>query len=118
MAVLELPLRSDQPHFDFVVSLDQVAYKFLFRWNTRAAQWFVSCSLEDDTPLFMGVAVVVNWGLGRRCKHPLRPAGALIAMDASGQQRDPGLSDLGKRIRIFYFDKAEVASLKLQMGAA
>lgn len=116
MAVLRLPLRSDQPHFDFTVSLDGTAYKFLFRWNTRGSVWYMSVSLDDDTPLFMGVAVVVNWPLGYRCRHPQKPKGLLMAFDDANTKKDPGLNDLGARVNVLYFDASEVA--KLQAGAA
>ena len=110
MAQIELPLRADLPRFDFVLSLDGVAYKFLFAWSTSESGWYMSLFLEDDTPIWLSVRVVVNWPLGRTA-NSLRPPGLFMAFDAAEQATDPGLTDLGARVRILYFDKASVKAM-------
>ncbi len=111
MAQIELPLRSDLERFDFVVTLDGVAYKFLFSWNSRQEGWFMSLSLEDDTPIWTGIRVVVNWPLGGRTRSSLRPPGHFVAFDAAETKTDPGLNDLGVRVRILYFDEQSTRSI-------
>ncbi len=116
MSVTEVPLRSDLPHFDLVQVLDGVSYLLTFHWNTRSEAWYLSLSLEDETPIWAGVKVVVGWPLFRRNKNLLAPPGFLMAFDDATLQRDPGLEDLGKRVRLLYFDASEVESLAAQAG--
>jgi hypothetical protein len=118
MAEYQLPLRSDLARFDFVLSLDGVAYKFFFSWSTREACWHMSLFLEDETPIWSGIRVVVNWPLNQRSRSALRPPGMFMAFDAEQQSVDPGLTDLGGRVQIIYFDAASVASIKAQLGGA
>lgn len=113
MAIYELPLRDDQPRFDFIQTLDGVAYKFLFAWNSRDSCWYFSLFLENETPVFLGVKVVVKWPLNRR-KSSISPPGIFIAFDSNGQDENPGLTDLGKRVRVLYFDS--VSTLRLRKG--
>lgn len=115
MAVLELPLRSDVPRFDFIQTLDGVAYKFLFAWNTRDSSWYFSLFLEDDTPVFLGVKVVVNWPLNRR-RSSVSPPGMFRAVDARNLDENPGLTDLGKRVRVLYFDADSLATMTAELG--
>lgn len=118
MAVFELPLRSDLERFEFVLTLDAVAYKFLFSWNSRESGWFMSLFLEDDTPVWSGVRVVVNWPLQQRSRVSNRPPGLFMAVDAQETKTDPGLTDLGKRVRLLYFDAESVAALRVSLEAA
>jgi hypothetical protein len=117
MAQFELPLRADLPRVDFVLSLDGVAYKFLFAWSTRESGWYMSLFLEDDTPIWLGVRVVVNWPLQLRSRSKLRPPGIFTAFDSAEEATDPGLNDLGVRVRILYFDAASVAALRTTLEA-
>lgn len=114
--VIELPLRNDLVRFDFVITLDGVAYKFLFSWNSRQEGWFVSLFLEDDTPVWSGVRLVVNWFLAQRMRSALRPPGLLMAFDQAEQGQDPGLTDLGARVRLLYFDAEDVAEMSAEAG--
>lgn len=116
MAVVEIPLRSDLPHFDLVQVLDGVSYLLTFHWNTRSEAWYLSLSLEDETVVWAGVKLVVNWELQARGVHPSRPPGLLMAFDDAARKTDPGLEDLGKRVKLYYFDASEVASLAAQLG--
>jgi hypothetical protein len=118
MAVINLPLRNDLAHFDFTIALDGTTYRFLFRWNSRGEAWYLSCSLEDDTPVFAGVKVVIGFPLASRCKHEQRPPGLLVAFDSDEQQVAPGLTDLGARVRILYFDRDSTNEFRTELGLA
>jgi hypothetical protein len=114
--ILELPLVSDQPHFDFEYVLDGVNYVFEFRWNDRAGEWFFDVRLEDGTDVLSGLKVVLDFPLGARSRHASRPPGMLIAFDSSGKQAEAGLEDLGSRVRILYFDKSEINAVRSSLG--
>lgn len=103
-----LPLRSDLPFFDVKADLDDVTYTLQFRWNVRAAGWFLDVLDEQgETILAAGVRVVVDFPLlahitGRS------PPGALAFVDTGGKGEDPGLTDLGVRVALLYFSATEL----------
>jgi hypothetical protein len=108
MGVFKLPLRNDQPSFDFTVSLDGVAYTFLFAYSTREDCWYFSLFTQDEEPIWLSIRVVVNWPLGFRSRSALRPPGLFMAFDTAETGTDPGLSDLGARVILLYFDAVSV----------
>lgn len=111
MAVFEIPLRQDATLFDFTLSLDGVAYLFLFSWNSRDEGWYFSLFTQQEEPIWLSVRVVVNWPLGFRSRSTLRPPGLFMAFDQAEQAQDPGLTDLGARVILLYFDAASVAKV-------
>jgi hypothetical protein len=103
-----LPLRPDLTHYDFGISLDGTSYLLELRWNTREEAWYLDIRLEDGTDVVLGIKVVVDFILGRRSQHPARPPGVFFAVDTSGRRQDPGISDLGARVQLLYFEAAEL----------
>jgi hypothetical protein len=118
MAILELTLKPLLPHYDLTTTLDGVSYTLEFRWNTRDSSWFMSIRLEDGTDVVNGVKVVVGYPLGFRSRHASRPPGMFQALDTSGKKQDPGINDLGARVRLYYFDLAEVNAVRSDLGLA
>jgi hypothetical protein len=106
MAV-EIPLRGDMPHYTFEVELEGAVYGFDFRWNERAEGWFVGMYNSRGEPLAVGKRLVVAFPLFARHKGPDFPPGMLIAVDTTGEDRDPGLNDLGSRVKLYYFDSTD-----------
>lgn len=108
MAVSIGGLRQDQPFFSIVVTLDAVSYTLQFRWNVRAAAWFVTVLDAVGVNVLLGdTRVVANFPLALYVTGRA-PSGLLMAVDTSGQGLDPGLTDLGDRIDLQYFSKAEL----------
>jgi hypothetical protein len=105
---LTIPLRPDLTHYDLGITLDGVAYLLELRWNTREEAWYLDLRLEDGTDVVTGLKVVVSFPLGRRSQHPKCPPGILLAVDTSGGQKDPGIADLGDRVQLLYFERAEL----------
>jgi hypothetical protein len=104
-----IPLRPDLTHYDLGVTLDGVAYLLELRWNTREEAWYLDVRLEDGTDVVTGIKVVVGFPLAARSAHAKLPPGALFASDTSGKNQDPGIADLGNRVRLYYIPAAELA---------
>lgn len=98
-----LPINSTLPDFTFEVDLDGATYGFRFRWNVRAQAWFMSLSDDGGNPLLTEQRVVVGFPLGKRGRNASLPPGTLWALDTSGLDEDPGLTDLGTRVLVLYF---------------
>lgn len=101
-------------NYSQITALDGIAYVLLFQWNPRDSHWYLSTSDQDETPIQMGVRVVVGSSILRRCVDARRPPGILVAIDQSGRGLDPGFSDFGTRVELIYVTGAEVAALAAQ----
>jgi hypothetical protein len=108
MAAFLLPCNSNLPDFTFQCELDAVTYQFHFRWDERELAWFMGILDVSGNALINGVRVVVGFPLAVRTRYnTAMPPGALIAFDTSGQDLDPGLTDLGSRVQILYYSVVE-----------
>ena len=107
MSVFLLPTRSDLPHFDFFTELDGTKYGLEFKWNEREESWYMSILDSEGTAILSGRKVVVNWPLFSRFAVAGLPPGNIIALDTAGTETNPGLTDLGDRVQIYYFDSDE-----------
>jgi hypothetical protein len=105
---LQIPLRSDLPHYDMQVVLEGVTYTLEFRWNARDAAWYMNLMTEAGVAIWMSIKIVVDLPLAFRCKNPLKPPGKFIAFDTTGAKADPGEADLGNRVQLLYFEKSEI----------
>lgn len=117
-----LPLRSSAPSYAFSTTLgegdEQRQYRFAFRWNERAASWYMDVLESDDTPIRMGIRVVLGVRLGRRVADSRFPPGELVARDLSGAGREAKLEDFGTRVVIDYTSPEEVAAFEALREAA
>jgi len=105
---LTLPLRTDLEHYDFSVELDGASYFIEVRYNSRNDSHYLSISDVEGVPLLIGRRVVIDFPLTRRFKNRALPAGEFMAVDTSGQGRDPGAGELGGRVQILYATAAEM----------
>lgn len=103
-----MPTRTDVPHYTFELQLEQRTYAFEFRWNERAGAWFFSIADADGAPLLSGRKVTLGLPLLARFRDPRLPAGDLEAVDTTGQNRAPGLDELGSRVKLLYLERAEL----------
>lgn len=108
MTIFAVPIPNVAQSFRQTVTLDGTAFILQFRWNWRAGSWFLDLYDAAGGLLVAGRRVIVGpplWlGLHYR---PELPLGELVAFDSSGQDQDPGLEDLGRRVQLFYLDKDE-----------
>lgn len=104
MATLILPAHHDAPFYDFEVDLEGRAYAFEFRWNERAAAWFMTVRDSLGNVLAAGRKVVLGAGLLGRTPDPRLPPGGVVAIDTSGRDQEAGRYDLGERVVIAYFE--------------
>lgn len=97
---VEIPLVPSVPNYRRTTTIEDSTYIFDVRWNARESAWYFDLLEEDETPIRIGLKIVLGTFIGRTCHHPLFQAGAFIALDSSGENRDPGLDDLGFGARV------------------
>jgi hypothetical protein len=103
-----LPTRPSAPDHSFEIELDGVLFRLTFLWNSRGEFWSMSIADVNGVQLLDGRRVVVGFPLLARFRDPRLPAGELTAVDIGGTQADPGLDDLGARVRLIYFPLDEL----------
>lgn len=110
---MNIPLRSDLPHFDLQAVLSGVVFTLEFKWNTRERAWYLNVQSETGEDVVSGIKLIVDFPLGRRTPNRARPAGVLIAVDTSDAGQNPGWDDvaqkgdLGNRVQLLYYEPAE-----------
>jgi hypothetical protein len=85
--------------------LDGRTYRLRFRWIEKASAWLLDLLDSRGEPLLVGIPVRVGQSL--LLPHvgeslPGRGYGQIIARDSSSQGQDPGVSDLGIRVKLTY----------------
>lgn len=108
---VRLPLVPTIPSYRVGTALADVQYILDVRWNERDAAWYLDVLAEDETPLRVGIRVVLGAMLGGRSVHPGFPAGLMIAADLTDSGHDAGLDDLGARVVINFYTVAELQEL-------
>ncbi len=74
--------------------LDGASYQMRFRWNMRGG-WTIDVADESSVPIFgmRGFVLGVDF-FARVRSDPRVPPGALMLVDLTGQERNPGYLDL------------------------
>lgn len=103
-----IPTQQSIPNYRIGVPIDGTLFLFDFRWNARDAAWYFDMYEADETPIVVGVKIVLGTYLGRRCTHPFFASNVLVARDTSGQGLDAGFDDLGARVVLLRFTDEEV----------
>ncbi len=102
-----IPLRNDIPDYDLQVELDGQTYGIEMHWNFRSLQWAMSLFDAEGVAVALNIGVVVDFPLARRVQRSEMPPGVFIAVDTTGQNTDPGFSDLGTRVQLLYMSPGE-----------
>jgi hypothetical protein len=87
--------------------LDGITYTLAFHWNTREEAWYFDIQTADRTPLVSGIKIVVGFPLGFRTPNANKPPGLFTAVDTTGKKQDPGIADLGNRVKLLYLSEDE-----------
>lgn len=113
-----IPFTPSTSNYKLGVPIDGTRYMFdPVRWNAREGAWYFDLREEDQTPIALGIKVVLGVNLGRRSAHPFFADHLLFAYDTSGQGRDPGFDDFGdgQRVVVVHMNAEDVlAQLEAQ----
>lgn len=107
-----IPVNGELPHQLFNVQLDGATYGLELRWNQRALGWFLSIFDVSGNLLLSGRRLVVGWGLIARFKkwNASLPPGDFIVVDSTGEGLEPGLDELGTRVKLVYIEAQELSA--------
>lgn len=113
MAVIIIPFEPSIGHYRFSTTISNTEYIFDVRWNSRDSAWYFDLLEFDETPIIMGVKIVLGTYLGRRCTHALFYNGVFVAIDTSNEGREAGFDDLGTRVTIRYYPAEDLITEQL-----
>jgi len=100
----QIPVNKNLPRYVQRIALSKVTYTLLMDYNTRADRWFLSIMDSIGTPIVMGLPLLVMRDvLGPYKTRPI-PPGSLFAVDYSGRDLEPGLSDFLLNHGVVYLD--------------
>lgn len=106
----EIPISEAGTNFTQTVDLDGTEFVLAFHFNNREQRWYMTVTDLDDTPILMGRKVVADWVLLRLLvDQTLRPKGEIVSVDTTGGGLDPRIGDLGGRVKLLYFNEAELS---------
>jgi len=111
-----LPIEPSVPNQLFSVPLDGVTFVMHFFWNERDESWYWELFDSEQAPIWSGSRIAVGESLLEQCVSDRRPAGALVVIDTSRADSDPGLDDFGddpSRVQIHYVTAAELEAAGL-----
>lgn len=110
-----IPFRPGVPQQRVDVTLSGVTYGIVAHWNGRedgeeGGAYYLNVYEEDDTPIAIGLKVVLGVLLGRRYTHEFFSSGAraLIAVDLGNSGRECGVDELGGRIQVWYLTELDL----------
>lgn len=108
MAILTLPVAQNAPWYDFTTTLDAAFYTLEMAFNTRANRWMLSIGDATGAPVLCGLPVVIERDLLAGLRYLPVPAGAIIALDQSGQRQQPVAGSFLLNHRLYYIEKGTV----------
>ena len=102
MGLIELPVRSDFPSYEFTCDLDGVVYTLKFRYNVRFARWVMDIADSIAEDIVTGIPMLTDIDLLAHISNEDLPPGRFILVDETGASRNPGETDLGNDIKLIY----------------
>lgn len=91
---LILPISND-PAQTFVTEIDSTKYLFRVQYNTRSGIWTLDINTENDTPLSLGLPLVL--GADLLANNRVIKGMMLFVVDYSNSGVDPSMDDWGVR---------------------
>lgn len=105
-----LPLEPSQPFYEIATVLNKTPVTIDVRWNGRDEAWYLSVYDAEGLAIADGLKVVLGVLIGARARHPLFTAGAFVARDTSGKQREAAFDDIGTRVTVTYYTLFEAVA--------
>lgn len=110
IAALDPTVETQAPIIDGLISLTDVEFRIVQRWDDRIGAWFIDLYDTDDAQLARGKRLVANYYLFDDQLDRRFPAGRLMLLDDAQTGASCGFEDLGDRCQLVYFEPDEVVA--------
>lgn len=109
--MFKIPVLQNRAFFRQRVTLDGADYVLDFEWNMRSG-WYMGLSAVardgEVVELFAPRRMLSNRNLISGTTSDLRPRGALVALDLTGQGAPASKTDFGTQVELIYLTEEEV----------
>lgn len=106
----EIPVQLDNPNYEQRTRLGGKDFLLRFRYQARDCRWYLRIMDADGVSILGDTRIVANIPLLFLVTDTRRPVGEIVCFDMPSigeteeTARDPGLSDLGRRHKLFYIE--------------
>lgn len=104
MATLRIPIDATRLNYTQVVELNGVNYSMNFRWNDRAAAWFLTLSDAAGNVLVGGQKLTVDWIQFQTNLDPRLPLGRLALVDTTQAGIEATADNFGTDVVLLYVE--------------
>ncbi len=104
-----IPASQTESNFPLVVTLEGQDYIFAYLWNERDSHWYLTVRDSSGSDIVTGIKVVADVPFYVHESDERWPPGDIWIRDTTGSETDPGLRDLGTRVKVVYVDEEDVA---------
>lgn len=105
MALLRMPVDSENPNYNFNTSLEGREYNFEFIWNGRSQLWYMSILNPSRETLIMGsIPLVLGVDLTGQYIDPDLPPGDFYAINLTGANAPPDRYNFGSDVILYYLE--------------
>jgi len=109
--VISIPARPGLTFYNLQIPLDGITYTLEIRWSVRESAFYMNVLDESGaTPILSGLKLVLGAPIAAKNTGRAFP-GFFLVIDTSGQGLDAGIEDLGDRVRLDYFEAADIAAI-------
>lgn len=107
-----IPFEAEVPYYSFAVVLEGETFVFDVRWNVREAAWYFDIRTPEDDLLAGGIKLALGAAILDRPATEGLPDGVIVCEDTSGAGVEATLDDLGIRVQVLFYSRAEINELR------
>lgn len=100
-----IPLTPSETNYRLLVPLDEETFSFDVRWNSRDAAFYIDIRQDDETPIALGLKLVLGAPIGRHCTHPFFVEHFLKMIDSTDSGLDATFDDIGDRVVLLHLSR-------------
>lgn len=109
MTIYRVPVFLDVQFYTYTAQFEGESYRFVFSYNTRSASWYMDVADDNDILIIAGQRLSNDFPLART-RDTRMPPGMFVAISLEDDNSDPQLADLGRRVKLLYFESNELPS--------
>lgn len=93
------------------ITLDNIQFNLIFRWNAMNQYWVMDILTSEDEPVIFGVKLVTNYNLLAQYSMNNKPPGNILCQNIVGQWIAIRRYDMGQTTELVYYIKGELEAL-------
>ncbi len=99
-----IPARNDVPWYTFKITLSNVVYTLLIRYNGRMRRWIMNIQDASGNDVINGIPLLIGINLAGRFVTAALPPGVFFVLDNTNQSDQPERFAFGTTHTLYYQD--------------